>query len=165
MGVRGLWWARLPRVLSTETPEELCDRAELVVPLRRRNSVMVADDDLRAHIVVLLNVEEPQRSVPSNAEHGRSKVATTRHGEKAAQHRSSLHPPTAYGIDPSQLPDAYDPATGSGRWRYGPRLGEGGLGIVYRAGAVTWKISCRSADTEAPQPRTHRHRLSQDRSH
>lgn len=33
----------------------------------------------------------------------------------------------------SQLPDSYDAATGLGRWQYEARLGEGGLGTVYRA--------------------------------
>lgn len=46
------------------------------------------------------------------------------------------------------LPDAYDEATGGGRWRYGEKLGEGGLGVVFLAedatgvlGTVAVKIS------------------------
>eukprot|EP00747_Dinoflagellata_sp_TGD_P168704 gnl/TRDRNA2_/TRDRNA2_195718_c0_seq1.p1 gnl/TRDRNA2_/TRDRNA2_195718_c0~~gnl/TRDRNA2_/TRDRNA2_195718_c0_seq1.p1 ORF type:complete len:508 (+),score=79.36 gnl/TRDRNA2_/TRDRNA2_195718_c0_seq1:102-1625(+) len=36
-------------------------------------------------------------------------------------------------MDRAPLPDAYDDATSSGRWRYHDRLGEGGLAVVYRA--------------------------------
>lgn len=35
--------------------------------------------------------------------------------------------------DSDILPDCYDPSSGVGRWNYQARLGEGGLGIVYRA--------------------------------
>ncbi|CAK0855271.1 unnamed protein product, partial [Prorocentrum cordatum] len=42
-------------------------------------------------------------------------------------------PRSLAGTDPAALPDAFDPATGSGRWRYESRLGEGGLATVYRA--------------------------------
>eukprot|EP00435_Cladocopium_sp_Y103_P049465 s1628_g14.t3 len=35
--------------------------------------------------------------------------------------------------DSDILPDCYDPSSGIGRWNYQARLGEGGLGIVYRA--------------------------------
>jgi len=37
------------------------------------------------------------------------------------------------GLDAAGLPDSYNPVTGTGRWRYENRLGEGGLGVVYRA--------------------------------
>lgn len=36
-------------------------------------------------------------------------------------------------LDTKGLPDCYDVASGSGRWRYQARLGEGGLGVVYSA--------------------------------
>jgi len=35
--------------------------------------------------------------------------------------------------DAEMLPDVYDPVSRTGRWRYDARLGEGGLGVVYRA--------------------------------
>ncbi|CAE7840461.1 unnamed protein product [Symbiodinium sp. CCMP2592] len=35
--------------------------------------------------------------------------------------------------DDDILPDCYDSASGAGRWNYQARLGEGGLGVVYRA--------------------------------
>lgn len=35
--------------------------------------------------------------------------------------------------DSDILPDCYDPSSGIGRWNYQAKLGEGGLGIVYRA--------------------------------
>lgn len=92
----------------------------------------------------------PFRTAPNHEKRKRS-------SEKVAQTQLMIQYPDFPDIsrlDPSEhiLPDAYDSQTGKGRWRYCDRLGEGGLGIVYRAfdmvgdlGTVAVKVSKWSA--------------------
>eukprot|EP00930_Biecheleria_cincta_P033381 TRINITY_DN23121_c0_g1_i1.p1 TRINITY_DN23121_c0_g1~~TRINITY_DN23121_c0_g1_i1.p1 ORF type:complete len:765 (+),score=141.21 TRINITY_DN23121_c0_g1_i1:83-2377(+) len=43
-------------------------------------------------------------------------------------------------LDTKGLPDCYDVESGTGRWRYQARLGEGGLGVVYSAVDATGQL-------------------------
>eukprot|EP00747_Dinoflagellata_sp_TGD_P219442 gnl/TRDRNA2_/TRDRNA2_91552_c0_seq2.p1 gnl/TRDRNA2_/TRDRNA2_91552_c0~~gnl/TRDRNA2_/TRDRNA2_91552_c0_seq2.p1 ORF type:complete len:548 (+),score=95.55 gnl/TRDRNA2_/TRDRNA2_91552_c0_seq2:37-1680(+) len=64
-----------------------------------------------------------------------------------------LHPGPGIN-DPRELPDMWQSSSGHGRWRYYEQLGEGGLGVVYRAfdmtgglGTVAIKVSKWGAKT------------------
>ncbi|CAK0884127.1 unnamed protein product [Prorocentrum cordatum] len=57
--------------------------------------------------------------------------------ERHAPRRRAPHAIRALSARMSAFPDAYDEATGTGRWRYAGRLGEGGLAVVHRAVDVT----------------------------
>lgn len=51
----------------------------------------------------------------------------------AAASRGGLSMASNPAIELKEVPDGYVPATKAGHWRYDARLGEGGLGVVYRA--------------------------------
>jgi len=112
------------RSLSRERAEELRDGAALVVPLRKRG---LQGSDL-----------VDQQSI----------FAVRLFGAIAAMPPVPLETPfspaprlsAAASSTFSSTPNAYDPATGSGRWRYGQKLGEGGLAVVYRAEDVTGSL-------------------------
>lgn len=135
---------------------------ELVVPFRLKNEQEAeAGDDSRtrfevqyagAHMAINIDDEEVQEEPIK--EPPKKKVAKPVTELKT--------------IDTSDLPDVWDPETKTGRWRYEERLGEGGLGIVFRGtdmsatlpGEVAIKVLKRN--TRAPR-RDARHAFAMHR--
>eukprot|EP00928_Gymnodinium_smaydae_P047064 TRINITY_DN313_c0_g1_i1.p1 TRINITY_DN313_c0_g1~~TRINITY_DN313_c0_g1_i1.p1 ORF type:complete len:1259 (+),score=246.01 TRINITY_DN313_c0_g1_i1:155-3931(+) len=127
------------RRLNTEEAEQLFDGAELVVPLRRNRGGVVDGPEVAKHHFVVEIPADQQDALAAAA--GGSLPSTALPGKRQ-------------GLDTSGLPDVYDAATGTGRWRYEQKLGEGGLGVVYRCfdctgslGEVAVKVLKRNART------------------
>lgn len=170
------------RRLSSDTPEEICHGFELVVPFRRRGATEAEQEVGRIHLGVQLETGErddqdgvepevvkKEASVkPVHAELIAEAIVVAadqapqpaprpqQSGKRAAAAEQELVPVvhSSSTLDTSGLPDAYDPATGSGRWRFDMKLGEGGLGIVYKAidctgslGEVAIKVLKRNSRT------------------
>eukprot|EP00931_Biecheleriopsis_adriatica_P045849 TRINITY_DN26274_c0_g1_i1.p1 TRINITY_DN26274_c0_g1~~TRINITY_DN26274_c0_g1_i1.p1 ORF type:complete len:831 (-),score=119.94 TRINITY_DN26274_c0_g1_i1:46-2496(-) len=120
----GLWR------LSTDKPDILQDGHCLVVPLRRKGS-RAGEHEVPEKSVYHIYLhpgpdaaaEWPPRPVPLAGNQGGA-------GGVGAVLPACVPDKT---LETDNLPERYDPASGSGRWRYQARLGEGGLGVVYRA--------------------------------
>lgn len=151
--------------LATDEPEEVGVVVQIIVPLRRKNDSGVLEiplDDARSTILLQVQSHAPATIIPAAPAPDAAPEIVAAHAALldametpvpgapsppilAAPVKAPTVPspviapaPSAAPLpDVSQLPDAYDSVTNTGRWRYETRLGEGGLGVVYKATDAT----------------------------
>lgn len=77
----------------------------------------------------------PFRTAPPGKSKSKSSKPSSSKAERTRITVQYPDEPPVHHLDTSalDLPDAFDPETGVGRWLYCDQLGEGGLGVVYRA--------------------------------
>jgi len=138
------------RRLDDKKAEEVKDGGELVVPYKRKeappdkrgrskspgpNKAEEDDDgeDSRLTFAVRLHTHEAALLAPPDASQASPKALDSSSLETPGLPPVKSNPE----LDLSNLPDVYDPAAKTGRWRYDAKLGEGGLGVVYRAYDIT----------------------------
>lgn len=157
--VAGATGAAEPHQLSSATPEVLCDGCVLVVPFKRPSDN--ASASLRL-LVRLPGAKGVLRAVPPvvpapaavvHAAPGALDVAAAALdlqpvavGDAAEERLPPIGRVLRRGENVvseaqlNELPDAFNPGCKSGRWRYDARLGEGGLGVVYRCTDMTGSL-------------------------
>eukprot|EP00929_Paragymnodinium_shiwhaense_P067882 TRINITY_DN34115_c1_g1_i3.p1 TRINITY_DN34115_c1_g1~~TRINITY_DN34115_c1_g1_i3.p1 ORF type:complete len:775 (-),score=185.39 TRINITY_DN34115_c1_g1_i3:444-2768(-) len=125
--------------VSKEKPLELVDGSLLFVPLHNPKKPQEGEAavDARFKFKVRLRPDASALNLPAKKNPSLHPAVVDEVDKKShlVKAESSLAPalPSGPGLDEPNLPDVYDPVTKTGRWRYEARLGEGGLGVVYRA--------------------------------
>lgn len=165
------------RRLNEKDPEELFDGTELIVPLKRKAAAKQEEGRGHRFVVRLSRATNELAKPPAGAAgletgtsigsrprpvsaplSGPTTAATpARAASRDAVGSFALPAPVLtdkLALDISGLPDIYESATKAGRWQYEARLGEGGLGVVYRAldsvgqqGEVAVKVLKRHSKT------------------
>lgn len=125
------------RRLGDKEPEEVKDGSELVVPFRRKGEE-TDETDTRVTFSVMLNTHEVTVPVVPGVAGPKPPVEPQKSPDGDAA-ECPVPPPSKSNpdLDLANLPDIYDPVMKTGRWRYDEKLGEGGLGVVYRGFDIT----------------------------